>query len=362
MTKSYPWQPERMGLKSLGLEFKLGFPHRTGYSGAMFPGIKKGEPAVVLAPMEGVTDASMRAVLTKWHPFQYCVSEFIRVTDLVPPRRVFSRHVPEIETGGKTHFGTPVQIQLLGGDPAVLTDAAQYAIQIGFEAIDLNFGCPAPTVNRHDGGATLLKYPERIYKIIRTVRDCLPSRYPVSAKLRLGWENPRDILINAKKVEEAGASWMTLHARTRMQGYQPPVFWDIVGEVNRTSSIPVVANGDIRSFQDFTRCRELTGCEHFMVGRGALGNLELVSQMAKALGIKLLRDNPSISLSLKKDWDPLLKDYLEWMEKYEPINVNTAGRIKQWIKFASLSKNIPWFDEIKTKRTVSDILSALKAI
>ncbi len=312
---------------------------------------------MILAPMEGVTDASMRAVLTRRHPFQHCVSEFIRVTDQVPPRKVFVRHIPELDEGGKTHCGTPIQVQLLGGDVKVMVDAAQYAIQIGFTAIDLNFGCPAPTVNRHDGGATLLKYPSRLYQIVKTIRDCIPMKYPVSAKLRLGWEDPKDIFVNAKKIEEAGASWMTIHARTRMQGYQPPVFWDIVGEVNRTSSIPVVANGDIRTKEDFLKCRELSGCEHYMVGRGALGNLGLVSEMVELLGLARPEVLKSNSLKEKPEWKPLLDDYLHWVNRYEPMNTNTVGRIKQWVKFASLSEKISWFDEIKTKKTLSDILS-----
>ncbi len=325
----------------------------------MFPRLKKGSPAVVLAPMEGVTDAAMRAVLTRFQPFQYCVSEFIRVTDLVPPRRVFTRHVPELEEGGNTAFGVPVQVQLLGGDPIKLKESAQFAVELGFKAIDLNFGCPAPTVNRHDGGATLLKHPCRLYEIIKTVRDGVPSEIPVSAKLRLGWEDPKDIFVNAKKVEEAGASWMTLHARTRMQAYRPPVFWEIIGEVNKTATIPVVANGDIRTAEDFLVCQKITKCEHYMVGRGALGNINLILEIANILGIKNQKAASGLSLDTKSDWKPLLDDYVYWLEKYKPTNVNTTGRIKQWIKFASLSKNISWFDEIKTKQSLSDILSLL---
>lgn len=325
----------------------------------MFPAIRKGSPAVILAPMEGVTDAAMRAVLTRYHPFQYCVSEFIRVTDMVPPRRVFTRHVPELEEGGTTAFGVPIQVQLLGGDAAVLRDSAQYAVEIGFKAIDLNFGCPAPTVNRHDGGATLLKHPCRLYEIIKTVRLGVPSHISVSAKLRLGWEDPKEIFVNAKKVEEAGASWMTLHARTRMQGYKPPVYWEIVGEVNKQSTIPVVANGDIRTLEDFKLCQKRTGCEHYMVGRGALGNIHLVMQMVEELGIKNNKINSQLSMESKSDWIPLLEDYLMWLEKYKPSNINTLGRIKQWVKFAGMTKEIPWFDEIKTKQSLSDILSIL---
>ena len=99
------------------------------------------------------------------------------------------------------------------------------ACDAGALGIDINFGCPAPTVNSHDGGATLLKYPHRIREIVRAVRDAVPSDLPVSAKLRLGWESIDDIYENARMAADGGASWITIHARTRAQGYQPPVYW-----------------------------------------------------------------------------------------------------------------------------------------
>ena len=114
------------------------------------------EPALILAPMEGVTDAPMRAVQGEAGAFTFAVSEFLRISHAVPPKHVFFRHVPELRLGGTTPTGLPVQVQLLGGDPGRMAAAAVVAHQCGAAVIDLNFGCPARTVNRHDGGATLL--------------------------------------------------------------------------------------------------------------------------------------------------------------------------------------------------------------
>ena len=161
--------------------------------------IRKGTPALVLAPMDGVTDALMRRLLTRVTPLSYCVTEFIRVSGSVPPAKTFLLDVPELETGARTESGAPVQVQLLGGDPDLLAESALLACKLGATAIDLNFGCPAPTVNRHDGGATLLKFPERIEKIVSAVRSAVPKEFSVSAKLRLGWDDPRAILHNAER-------------------------------------------------------------------------------------------------------------------------------------------------------------------
>ena len=168
-----------------------------------------------------------------------------------------------------------MQVQLLGGDAGRLAAAAVRAHECGAAAVDLNFGCPAKTVNRHDGGATLLKYPGRIREIVAAVRAALPPHVPVSAKLRLGWDTIDAIDENAGMAAEGGAAWITIHGRTRFAGYAPPIFWKPIGRVRERLGIPVVANGDIWTVDDFRRCRDETGCRHFMLGRGALANPRL---------------------------------------------------------------------------------------
>ena len=113
--------------------------------------IRPGTPALVLAPMDGVTDGLMRKVLTRRMPFTYCVTEFIRVSGNVVSKRSIRADVPELDTGSVTASGAAVQVQLLGGDPELLALTALHAIECGAFGVDLNFGCPAPTVNRHDG-------------------------------------------------------------------------------------------------------------------------------------------------------------------------------------------------------------------
>jgi tRNA-dihydrouridine synthase C len=301
-----------------------------------FPSLKRGIPALILAPMEGVTDAPMRAFQSERGAFTFCVSEFVRVSQDVLPAKVFRAHVPEIlRPGCATESGTPVSIQLLGGDPARLAASAVVAVGAGAQAIDLNFGCPAPTVNRHDGGATLLKYPQRIRAIVEAVRAAVPLGVPVSAKLRLGWDTRDPIHENADMAAQGGADWITIHARTKMQGYQPPVFWEPIGEVNTRLGIPVVANGDIWTVDDFRRCRDETGCEHYMLGRSALADPWLPGRVARELGISGWRGGELDSDRDLVDWVPLLTRFAELSRPTSHGSGYTARRMKQWLRMAS---------------------------
>lgn len=315
--------------------------------------IQQGQPGVVLAPMEGVTDAPMRALLTEKAPYLFCVTEFLRVTELPVPKKVFYREVPELSFGCSTSSGTPVIVQLLGGNPFVLAESAKRAVALGAQGIDLNFGCPAPTVNRHDGGATLLKYPHRLFDIVSTVRKALPPSVSVSAKLRLGWENPDDIFENAEQVSRAGASWITVHARTRTQGYAPPVFWDKIRKLKELISIPVVANGDIWNFDDFLMCFEITGCEHFMIGRGAVGNPWLAKQISDYLHTQQ-KQSTLYSPVQPKDWEPLLVRFADLSKQHSLKPEYITRRFKQWVKMASLERDIPWFDNLKKCQSLDE--------
>ncbi|MEY2633672.1 MAG: tRNA-dihydrouridine(16) synthase, partial [Pseudomonadota bacterium] len=136
--------------------------------------------------MEGLADDVMREVLTAVGGYDWCVAEFIRVTGSLLPDRAFLRVCPELGQGSRTHAGTPVRVQLLGSDPDYLAINARRVALLQPAGIDLNFGCPAPTVNRHRGGAVLLDEPELLHRIAYTVRGGVPDGIPFTAKMRLG--------------------------------------------------------------------------------------------------------------------------------------------------------------------------------
>jgi len=290
--------------------------------------------------MDGVFDPPMRELLARHGAYDYCVSEFIRVTDEVPSGKVLRRDIPELvgvspqtaEIGPTTASGLRVQIQILGGNPESLAAAAQVAVVEGARAIDLNFGCPAPTVNRHDGGATLLKYPDRIRAIVAAVRAALPPAVPISAKLRLGWDDPKAVFEIAERSAQGGASWLTLHGRTRAQGYGGAADWERIGQVRAYlgNQIPIIANGDIRSLEDFLRCQEVTRCEHFMIGRGAMGDPWLPKRIrASWEGRAPVKDSPSFAF--------FARDFITLAQRYSERNEYALRRLKQWI---SLSQRV----------------------
>ncbi|MCE8022673.1 MULTISPECIES: tRNA dihydrouridine synthase [Halomonadaceae] len=222
--------------------------------------------------MEGVIDAHARDLLTRRPGFDWAVTEFVRVVDARLPPKVFLRHCPELETGVVTPAGVPVALQLLGSDPEALAANAEQARDLGARAIDLNFGCPAKLVNRHDGGASLLRDPRRVQAAVAAVHNAVGDSIPVTAKVRLGFSDRRLALACAQAAADGGATQLVVHARTRDEGYRPPAHWEWIGRIRRHIQIPVVANGDIWSLEDYWKARTLSGCRDVMLGRGALAD------------------------------------------------------------------------------------------
>lgn len=295
---------------------------------------------IYLAPMEGVVDHHMRAVVTKVGGFHACVTEFIRVVDRLLPEHVFLRYCPELQQGGKTAAGIPVVIQLLGGLPEIVAINAQRAVELGAPGVDINFGCPSKTVNRKAGGAVLLKKPDRIYNIVRAVRKALPGHIPVSGKIRLGYEDTALTLENAHAVADGGASLITVHARTKVDGYIKPARWQCLAPINEELTIPVIANGDINSEEDYRRCVEISGCENIMIGRGALSRPDL------ALQIK----NPDVVPFRWPHIHHLLVDmYVRLKQQSGITERRILGRIKQWLAWLKreYSEAQQAFDELR---------------
>ena len=235
---------------------------------------------ILLAPMEGLLDFVLRDILTRIGGVDRCVSEFIRVTNTLLPDRVFIRVVPELLNGGRTFAGVPVRAQLLGSDPVCLADNAAALAALGPDGIDLNFGCPAKVVNRHGGGAALLDDPELVAKIVAAVRRAVPAHMPVSAKMRLGFNDDSRAVECALAIAGAGADELVVHARTKADAYRPPAYWHRIADIRAAVNIPVVANGEIWNVQDAARARELSGCHMLMLGRG------MVTDPGLALAIK----------------------------------------------------------------------------
>ena len=177
----------------------------------------------------------------------------------------------------------PVVIQIFGDKPESMARAAKI-IDTKFkpDGIDINMGCPVPKISQKSkAGAALMKYPDLAEKIIRAIKK-EKLNCPLSAKTRLGWSETRDILEFAPRLERAGIDAITIHGRTKNQGYAGVADWNKIAEVKKILSIPVIANGDIKSTDDIRRCLEITRADGVMIGRGALGNPWILRSHAQA--------------------------------------------------------------------------------
>ena len=276
---------------------------------------------LLLAPMEGLLDYTLRDILTRVGGIDRCVSEFIRVTGTLLPDRAFVRVMPELLNGGCTPAGVPVRGQLMGSDAACLAENAAKLAALGAAGIDLNFGCPAKVVNRHGGGAALLVDPPLLNRLMSAVRRAVPAEVTVSAKMRLGFNDASLALDCALALQSGGAEELVVHARTRADGYKPPAYWDRILEIREALTIPVIANGEIWNADDARRCREISGCDVLMLGRG------MVSNPGLALSI--------VSPGHTVPWEqilPLMQAF--WALVCSRLDARQCGgRLKQWLNY-----------------------------
>lgn len=296
--------------------------------------------------MEGLLDHTLRDILTRVGGVDRCVSEFIRVTSGLLPARVFTRIVPELKNGGRTRAGVPVRAQLLGSDPVCLAENAARLAELGPAGIDLNFGCPAKTVNQHRGGAVLLDEPELIARIVAAVRRAVPRDMPVSAKMRLGFNDDTRAEECADAIAGAGADELVVHARTKAHGYRPPAYWERIAQIRRRVRLPVVANGEIWTVADALRCREVSGCHSLMLGRG------MVTDPGLALAIqahdRAAQASGGPAGVAWRDLLPLIDDFWQKLSLHVAPR-HRAGRLKQWLNY--LRRRYPEaqaaFDELR---------------
>ena len=296
---------------------------------------------IVLAPLEGVMDHSVRDLLTSLGGYDLCVTEFLRVSNhqLLPPR-TFYQLAPELENKGLTPCGVPTRIQLLGSQPDTLAMNAQRAIELGSHGVDLNLGCPAKTVNKSKGGATLLKEPELISDAVTAMRGAVPLDKILSVKIRLGWDDPNCVHEIVDAIVQAGADEITIHARTKEDGYKAEAIkWHYIAEVKQKmqeqgKSFSIIANGEIWNKEDAIACRKVSGCDDIMIGRGALATPNLAAIVA--------------GISEKMSWIDVVVMILDY-RKVQVIGSkghHYSSRVKQWL--TQMRQSYPEANELFT--------------
>lgn len=277
---------------------------------------------VLLAPMEGVLDSLVRELLTEVNDYDLCITEFLRVVDQLLPVKSFYRLCPELHNNSLTPSGTRVRVQLLGQYPQWLAENAARAVELGSWGVDLNCGCPSKLVNGSGGGATLLKDPELIYRGAKAMREAVPTHLPVTVKVRLGWDSGERRFEIADAVQQAGASELVVHGRTKEDGYKAErIDWQAIGEIRQRLTIPVVANGEIWDWQSAQDCLAATGCDSVMIGRGAL-NVPNLSRVIKY-------NEP------RMPWPQVVELLQKYtcLEKQGDTGLYHVARIKQWLSY-----------------------------
>ncbi len=290
---------------------------------------------LLLAPMEGLADCVLRDVLTRVGGYDGAVTEFVRISGTLLPTKTYRRICPELDHGSRTFAGTPVVVQLLGSDPQCMAENAARLAELAPAGIDLNFGCPAPTVNRHGGGAMLLDDPEHIGRIACAVREAVPAGIPISAKMRLGVSGTGRALECARALEAGGVSSLVVHARTKVEGYRPPAHWEWIARIRAAVSVAVVANGEVWTADDYRLCRAASTCADVMLGRGAVADPFLARRIrAIAPGDEaLVPGSAAAAAASAAEWLevlPLLAEF--WAQVQARVEARHApGRLKLWL-------------------------------
>jgi tRNA-dihydrouridine synthase B len=240
---------------------------------------------VFQSPLSGVTDLVFRRLVRRYAPDSMMYTEMVQAASLQHLTAV--PRIMEIDPDE-----CPISIQLFDCRPDFMGAAAQIAVEQGAQSIDINMGCPVNKITKNGGGSSLLRDPETAVKLLRATIDAVDV--PVTVKTRIGWdEDEINILDFARRMEDAGAQMLTVHARTRAQGYNGTAQWDWIRRVKELLSIPVIANGDIFSVESAIACLEQTGADGVMCSRGTLGYPFLVGEIDRFLKTGELLPAPS---------------------------------------------------------------------
>ena len=305
------------------------------------------ENQIVLAPMAGICDSAYRRIVKS-------MGCGLIETEMVSTRAVMHLNRKTREMLHMTDYERPIAQQIFGSDSESFKIAAEYIYKnMSPEIIDINMGCPVTKVAVKSGaGSALLKSPDKVEDIIKSVVDTVPI--PVTAKIRSGWDENNALEI-AKIIEDAGASAITVHPRTRHQRYDIPADWSIIKDIKEELSIPVIGNGDIRTCYDAKAMLDFTGCDAVMIGRGILGNPWIVKQCIDYIdeGIEPQRVSSKEKLDMfKRHSQMIIEDYEDKVLMHK-LRTNAAYYMKNLHGSQEIKKKI---FKTSTKEELFDLL------
>lgn len=273
----------------------------------------------MLAPLEGVSHPVFREMIAEKGGVGIVCTEFVRIGTNAVSRKSMERHVVKAD-------GVPLSVQVMGTHVETMADAAEMVSDAGADVVDINLGCPSPRVVRKGAGSAMLKDPELLYKVLCGMRERVPGI--LSAKIRAGFDEAKNVVRNAQTVQAAGADYIVVHPRRRADFYTGVADWRIVKTLKEELDIPVIGNGDVWYAEDVQRMRDETGCDGVMMGRPALRNPWIFRQADElARGVS--------------PYQPTGKDIVAWLvdmhdryhETFDGLKHGPIGKIKEILTY-----------------------------
>lgn len=283
-----------------------------------------GCPFLQLAPMEGVGDVCFRKAMASIGGFDEAVRDFLRV-----PKNAHVKSLARVYNPNELD-PIPLAAQLMGSEPELMAAMAQEIASLGAQRIDINCGCPSNTVTGRGAGSSLLKEPNFLHEVAKAVVGAVSI--PVTLKMRAGYEDTSLFKENLLAAQESGVRYITLHPRTKVDGYGPPARWELIAQAKEILKIPLVGNGDILTVEDAIKMLAMTKCDALMIGRGSIMNPFIFHQIkAHFAGVEY-----------KPKWDDLMRYfevYLAGMssEMSKKLRVNKIKQLFGYI-FKSSAK------------------------
>jgi tRNA-dihydrouridine synthase B len=304
--------------------------------------IKQLKGRAVLAPMAGITDSAFRVLCRRY-------GAALVYSEMLSTEALSRKHGKTIKMAGFREEERPVALQLFGKRPQAFADSVAALEFLAPDFYDLNFGCPAPKIVKNGGGSALLKEPDLIGQIAGAAVKASPR--PVLAKIRSGWEVGAENAVEISRIlEDRGIAAIAVHGRTKSQMFAGSADWSVIGRVKRAVKVPVIGNGDVKSGADARRMIEETGCDLVMVGRAALGNPFIFSEINEALNAKCKMQNAKFGVSWRERLEVIVQHIeMAVADKGQPRGIREMRKHLGWY-----TKGIPGAAALRQELMVAE--------